>query len=279
MKVLIAGGDGYIGAVLARTLHHQVSIFDITRGMDITDCDSWARACEGMETVIYLLGITNNDQCEKNPDLARAINQTCFPSVIDIAHEKGVRRFIYASSVAAYGSSEEEMDETHPLNPSTLYGIGKVASELALELSDIPYVITRSASVCGWSPRMRNDLTVNKMVHDATTKHLITVNGGAQYRCHVRIQDLCEFYELLLKAPEEKVRGEVFNVMDRNDSIKHTAQLVASIVGTTVVEFGPATDNRSYKASGKKASDVLGWQTKRPYTDAVHDIIHGQSSL
>src|SRR3990167_11273453 len=120
---------------------------------------------------------------------------------------------------------------------------------------------------------MRNDLTINKMVHDAITQHVITVNGGRQVRCHVHMLDLCDFYGLLLEAPIEKVRNQVFNVVAKNEAVGETAHAVASLISMTRVEFGPATDDRSYSVSGKQAEEVLGWKPKRSYADAVQDLV------
>jgi nucleoside-diphosphate-sugar epimerase len=177
--------------------------------------------------------------------------------------------------VAAYGSPEDEAAETRFLAPSTLYGHAKQYCEnwlLGLQSDDFICTITRSASVCGSSPTMRWDVTVNKMIHDGL-KGSIKVNGGSQFRCHVHIQDLCDFYELLLEAPEEKVRGEVFNVVETNEAIRDTAEAVGKIIGCPVI-YGPATDDRSYMVSGNKARSILGWKPKRSYTEAITEVVN-----
>jgi nucleoside-diphosphate-sugar epimerase len=257
---------------LAKT--HHVTGYDLLELRDVRNKDLIESFCQGKDAIIYLAGITNNDECERNREFSEGINVNGFTGVVEAAEKAQVKRLIFASSVAAYGSTPTEVSEDRPLLPTTAYGRDKANCEAFLNgYAHIPYIITRSASVCGWSPAMRNDLTVNKMVFDARTKHKITVNGGDQWRCHIHIQDLCEFYALLLEAPLEKIHGQAFNMVERNESVKETANTVAFMVSMTEVEFGPPTDDRSYRVSGDKALRLLGWKPKRPYTDGVRDIL------
>jgi nucleoside-diphosphate-sugar epimerase len=276
LKVLIIGGCGYIGSVLTPLLvkSHHVTTYDMLHMQDVRSTELFRRFCEGKDAVIYLAAMSNNDWYEKNLLVGDDINRNCFPAAIDAAKRAGVKRFIYASSVAAYGSSDKELNEDDVLNPSTLYGHAKVYCEnwiLANQCNEVTCTVTRSASVCGWSPRMRNDLTVNKMVHDAMTEGVITVNGGDQVRSHVHILDLCDFYALLLEAPIEKIAGQAFNVVFENHKVADTARMVANIIGSRIVTL-PYTDDRSYAVCGKKAQQVLGWMPKRTIADAVKDI-------
>ena len=276
MKVLIVGGDGYIGSVLVSRLQHkhQLTVYDLLRLQDIRDNDLLGSFCKGKEALIHLAGITNNDECEKNRKFSESINLNAFFRVVVAADRAGIKRLIFASSVAAYGSSSEELEENSPLLPTTAYGRDKANCEAFLQgYCHVPYIITRSATACGYSPRMRNDLTINKMVHDALNQHVIKVNGGKQIRCHIHMLNLCAFYELLLEAPLEKVQNQAFNVVAKNESVGETAHTVASLISMTRVEFGPPTDDRSYSVSGKKAKEVLGWKPKRSYAEAVEDLL------
>ena len=277
MKVLLVGGDGYVGSMLQKRLksRHEVRVYDLARGQDVRNATEVQEMVKGQDVVICLASMSNNDWCEAHPEEAKSVNEDSFPNLVESSYENGVKRFIYASSVAAYGSSDHELKELDPLYPSTPYGRGKAFCEdyLKTHPSDMPYIITRSASVCGYSPRMRHDLTINKMVHDALKTGIIKVNGGEQYRCHIHMLDLCDFYELLLEAPLELIDGQVFNVVEKNEQIKETAQIVASTIGGIQVEIGPPTDNRSYRVSGKKAIDFLGWKPERTYVDAVHELV------
>ena len=276
MKVLIVGSEGYLGSVLTLRLRekHKVTGYDMLHLQDVRDKPLIESFCKGKDALIYLASISNNDLCEAKPEFAKSINEDAFPGVIRAAREAGVKRFIYASSVAAYGDSDRVLTESDPLYPTTPYGRGKAYCEdyLKTHPSEMPFIITRSASVCGHSPYMRWDLTVNKMVHDALKTRVITVNGGEQFRCHIHIQDLCEFYALLLTAPIELIQGQAFNVVHKNEAVKETAETVKSMIEGTKIITGPATDERSYQVSGTKANRVLAWYPWRTIDMAVDDI-------
>ena len=299
MNVLVPGGCGYIGAWLIPHLlaeGHKVTVFDaqhfgdgslpkqndsltVIKG-DVRDQKDFASACEGQEAVIYLAGITSNDMCEKYPWLALSVNRLGFKHAIGIAMDSGVQRFIFASSVAAYGSSEKDATETQELAPTTQYAKAKGYCEWWLYFHKrlgFATTIVRSASICGFSPRQRFDLTVNKMVYDAMAKGVITVNGGEQKRSHVHIKDISDFYKLILKAPIEKIAGEVFNVVAENQSVLETAQLVASYLKAKV-KIQPRSDNRSYTVDGTKAREVLGFTPKKRVADAIKDLKIGFDS-
>jgi nucleoside-diphosphate-sugar epimerase len=140
-----------------------------------------------------------------------------------------VGRIIYASSVAAYGSSDKDATEATPLAPTTPYAEAKRDAENWLRMHGKGITcITRSASVCGYSGRMRFDTTVNKMTHDAIRYGSIKVNGGSQKRSHIHIQDLAQAYRILVTAPADVVAGQVFNLVGENQTVLETAQTVAN---------------------------------------------------
>lgn len=280
MKVLIPGGASYVGAWLVPHLladGHVVTVYDsLLFGSgdlpdndkcrlikaDVRDEKAWQDACKDQEAVIYLASISRELMCQNNEKLAYAVNVESFRPAVTAAKEAGVKRFIYGSSVAVYGSSDHDAKEDEPLAPSTIYGRGKAACEaiLAEYQSDaFSCTVTRSASVCGYSPRQRFDLTINKMVHDAVRLHEIKVAGGDQKRSHIAINDLARFYRRLLDAPTRLVAGQTFNVAIENQRVKDSAAMVARIVGNTSINIGPRTDDRSYSVDGDKARDLLGF--------------------
>ena len=132
-------------------------------------------------------------------------------------------------------------------------------------------IIVRSASVCGYSPNMRFDTTVNMMTNHAIRKGEITVNGGRQKRSHVHIKDICDFYKLLLKAPKEKI-GQAFNVVLENKAVAETANTVAEVMGCIIVKK-PHSDDRSYTVDGTKAREILGFTPKHSVWQAVRDMV------
>jgi len=267
----VTGGCGYIGSQLVPHLlaeGHKVVVFDPqffgdghpAHNPNLTLVKETSVPVESVlasDAVIHLASISNNDMYARNETLTMAMNRT-LPEIGP--------RFIYASSVAAYGTSEEVLTEDMPLKPTTPYGEDKAyCEEQVLRKGG---VVVRSASVCGHSQNMRFDTTVNRMFKDGL-KGSITVNGGSQKRCHVHIQDLCRFYKLLLNTPEHMIRGQAFNVVESNQSVSYTADVVSDHLECSV-KTGPATDDRSYMVSGAKAMTILDFVPKMTVDLAVH---------
>lgn len=285
MNVLIPGGAGYVGSVLVphlREVGHRVTVYDIANGSgDVRDADAFRRACDGQEAVIFLASISNNDQCLREPELAESVNIKAMFDVPRIASAAGVKRFIYASSVAGYPAIDEPCKETVMLGHPTPYALGKICAEGSIRGQFDGWTFVRSASVCGDSPQMRYDLTVNKMVHDAMRYGRIKVNGGGQKRSHVHMHDLCDFYRLLLDLPLERSAREVFNVVAENQSVLETAEVVIRALAPgrrrarnmpAFIEVGDATDDRSYMVDGTKARELLGFAPRKTIADAVLEI-------
>ena len=292
MNIFIPGGAGYIGAWLVPQLladGHRVTVLDTMwfgDGHLPTDNDNLTIikddirhrtmmrvGMEGQDAIIYFAGISNNDLCIKRPIVAEDVNKWVFRQIVMDAKDMGIKRFIYASSVAAYGSAENAR-ETQPLKPTTPYGEAKAFCEDELWKhgdEDFTVTVTRSASVCGYSPHQRFDLTANRMARDAAMKGRITVNGGEQKRTHVHIQDISDFYKLLLDAPRQKVAGQAFNVVACNQSVLDTAFLVSRVIRKTEIDLKFKTDDRSYTVDGSKAMNI-GFAPKRGVEDAVHDL-------
>ena len=280
MNVLVCGGAGYIGSYLVPKLladGHKVCVVDTCWfggthpdnpqcKWDKKDLRDWNVFSEWQDAVIYLASVSNNAMCELNPVLENSCNRIAFAGFRKSAFLAGVDRFIYASSVAAYGSSDEDATEETPLRPTTLYGAGKAYCESVVK--NYPNgIIVRSASVCGRSSNMRLDTTLNRMTHDAVRHGRIKVEGGMQKRSHVSLSDLCDFYRFLLTAPRENVIGQTFNVVDENQTVENSAMMVAEFTGAEVVQV-PRVDNRSYSVSGTKARE-LGWEPKFGIRPAV----------
>ena len=293
MKVLVSGGASYIGAWLVPQLladGHVVTVYDhmlfgnahlpdndncTLIKADVRDLTAWAKACEGQDAVIYMASISRELMCQNNEKLAYSVNVESFRPAVVAARDAGVKRFIYASSVAVYGSSDHEMTEEEPLAPTTIYGRGKAACEAILAeyySGTFCCAVTRSASVCGYSPRQRFDLTLNKMVHDAVRLGEIKVAGGAQKRSHVSIKDLTRFYRRLLDLPAWRISGHAYNVVEQNQRVKESAMMVARVVGNTRIDVGPRTDDRSYAVDGTKAQIALDFEPSHSIESAVHDI-------
>ena len=295
MKVLVTGGLGYVGSVLVPYLatKHQVRVFDsmlfgnsiegtpnveFVKG-DITDGDALAKALQGQEAVIHLAGVVTDDLVDMNPVYARLVNQTATERLCLRAIAAGVKRLVYASSSSVYGSQEEPCTEESPTNTETAYAETKLVAEricLFQASQHMTAVAVRSATCCGPAPRMRLDTIVNVFSKQAWFDGKITVFGGSQYRSNIHVQDVAEFYALLLEAPAEEVNGQVFNAVMEYGSALQIARkvvMVAHVFGkhiTIDVDF-TKKDTRQYRMSGAKAHRVLGWTPRRSIAEAVRD--------
>lgn len=299
-NVLVTGGAGYVGHVLTPRLlseGYNVTVYDklffgarfpndpklrVIEG-DIRDTAKLAEAFKGQDAILHLACISNDASFELDEGLSKTINYDCFAPMVKAAKEAGVRRFVYASSSSVYGVSDSpNVTEDHPLIPLTLYNKFKGMCEpelLAQKSDDFTVVVIRPATICGYSPRTRMDLSVNILTNHAINKNKITVFGGNQMRPNLHIDDMVDAYLLMLEAPHEKIHGETFNIGFENHSIADIAKMVKKVVEEVFPEKGnieivttPSNDNRSYHVNSDKVRRVLGFTPKRNIEDAVRDL-------
>ncbi|PIS00628.1 MAG: UDP-glucose 4-epimerase [Chlamydiae bacterium CG10_big_fil_rev_8_21_14_0_10_35_9] len=301
-KILITGGAGYVGTVLTNQLlkkGYSIVVYDaLFYGCklqehpslkiiqaDIRNTEAFETAVTGIDTVIHLACISNDPSFHLNEGLSKSINYDCFEDLVVAAKKQGVKRFINVSSSSVYGvSSELNVTEEHPLLPLTLYNKFKGMCEPLLfkhQSEDFVCVNIRPATICGYSPRMRLDLSVNILTCSAINNGKITVFGGEQLRPNLHINDMCDLYELMIELPSEKIAGETFNVGYQNLSIKDIAEIVKNIVmkefpenGDVTVETTHSDDKRSYHICSEKIKNKIGFEAKRTIEDAVKDICH-----
>jgi len=250
---------------------------------DIRDSGRLAAAMAGVDAVIALACISNDASFELDEALSTSVNLDAFEPMVVAAKEAGARRFIYASSSSVYGVSDEpDVTEDHPLVPLTLYNKYKGLCEPLLlkhQSQDFTCVVIRPATLCGYAPRQRLDLSVNILTNHAITNGKITVFGGSQLRPNLHVQDMCDLYELLLTVDDGPIAGETFNAGFQNMSIMDIAQIVRRVVGEELPEIGeieivttPTDDIRSYHVNSDKIRRVLGFEPKRTVEDAVTDL-------
>ncbi|MDX6770466.1 MAG: SDR family oxidoreductase [Elusimicrobiota bacterium] len=303
-KVLITGGAGYVGSLLVPQLldeGREVVVYDSCLygdwGMDgvkgragyalvkadILDQKAFKAALAGVDAVIHLACISNDPSFALDPGLSKAINFDAFEPLVTLSKGAGVKRFIYASTSSVYGVSDApEVAEDHPLVPITDYNKYKGLCEPILERHRAPGFTTvtiRPATVCGYAPRLRLDLTVNILTACAYFKQEITVHGGVQMRPNLHVQDMCDLYKLLLALPAERIDGGVFNAGYQNRTVADIAGIVKSVVERKVpgkpikVVTTPSDDIRSYHISSAKIARVLGFTPKKSIEDAVSDLV------
>jgi len=300
-KILITGGAGYVGSVLTPQLlkaGYNVTVYDmvyfgnhlpvgdpnlrIIEG-DIRETAKLAKAFAGIDIVLNLACISNDASFELDEKLSTSVNLDAFEPMVIAAKKAGVKRFIYCSSSSVYGvSNKPEVNEDHPLVPLTLYNRYKGMCEPLLWKHQAPgftCVTIRPATICGYSPRMRLDLSVNILTNHAINNGKITVFGGSQLRPNLHIQDMCDLYQLLLTVPDEKISGQTFNAGYQNQSIMDIAKIVRRVVKEEFPEMGeieivttPTDDIRSYHINSDKIARILGFRPKYSIEDAVRDM-------
>ena len=296
--VLVTGGAGYVGSRLVPKLldaGYEVSVLDLfifdedvfahLRGNstltevkgDLRNPTDVTRALFGCDAVIHLACISNDPSFDLDPALGRSINYDCFRPLVRASKAAGARRFIYASSSSVYGiKTDPEVTEDLPLTPLTDYSKYKALCERVLTEEHEPGFVTvtlRPATVCGYAPRLRLDLTVNILTNLAVNTQRITVFGGEQLRPNLHVEDMSDLYLMLLEAPDRMVDGKIWNAGYDNLKVREIADMVRTKVGNDVdIVVTPTDDHRSYHVSSKKIRQELGFVPRYTVEDAIADL-------
>ena len=294
-RVLVTGGAGYVGSSLVPKLlaaGYETVVLDLylygdvfaglktdrlieVKG-DLRNGADVARAVAGCDAVIHLACISNDPSFDLDPELGRSINYDCFRPLVRRARDAGVRRFIYASSSSVYGVKRDtNVTENLALEPLTDYSKYKAMCEEVLEQERTPGFVTvtlRPATVCGYAPRLRLDLTVNILTNHAINNGRITVFGGEQLRPNIHVEDMTDLYLRLLEAPDGAIDGKIWNAGTDNLKVGEIARMVRHEVGPVEIVVTPSDDHRSYHVSSEKIARELGFRAERSVKDAIHDL-------
>ena len=296
-QILVTGGAGYVGSNLVPKLlkvGYEVVVLDLyiygevftalktdqrlteIKG-DLRNPADLARALAGCSAVIHLACISNDPSFDLDPSLGRSINYGCFRPLVQFSKAAGVRRFIYASSSSVYGIKHDvEVTEDLAIEPLTDYSKYKAMCEDVLheEREDGFVTVTlRPATVCGYAPRLRLDLTVNILTNHAINNGRITVFGGEQLRPNIHIEDMTDLYLRLLQEPDHIVDGRVWNAGYENLTVRTIAELVRSEVDPSIeILVTPTNDHRSYHVSSDRIQKELGFVAKRSVREAIVDL-------
>lgn len=298
-KVIVTGGAGYVGHVLVPALldqGYEAVVYDtfwfgdrlpndprLTRVKgDIRDVNRIEEAARGCDSLINLACISNDTSFALDEKLSTSINLKAFEPMVRACARAGIKRFINASTSSVYGVSDaSEVFEDHPKVPLTYYNRYKWECEeiLAKVDPDFEWVTIRPATVCGYSPRCRLDLSVNILTNHAVNKGVITVFGGTQKRPNLHIGDMVDAYLLLLTIDGGKIDRCTFNCGFQNLSIMDIATVVKRTVEQMFPEKVPITiavtesdDKRSYHINSDKIRRELGFTPRRTIEDAVRDL-------
>lgn len=292
MKVLIAGGAGYIGSALAPELlkhGYEVEVIDLLWfgnnlpkevkliKKDLFDCTKEDFA--GYDQVIFLAGLSNDPMAEFNPSMNFVMNGALPSYLAYLAQKAGVKRFIYASSCSVYGYTEDQLyTEEDPVTCDYPYGISKLQGErgvLQMHRPDFSVIALRQGTVCGYSPRMRFDLIVNTMYKNAVKEGTITINNPSIWRPIYDLRDAVQAYVRAIQS-DYSLSG-VFNVSSGNFTVGETADLVKEEAEKLTKKeikliIKNIQDFRNYKVSVEKAKTELGFLPRFSISDIVADL-------
>lgn len=304
--VLVTGGFGYVGSrltpllldmgyqvrVLDRFLYGEHGLdalqadprfaewqerFSLVRG-DLRDPVAVREALAGMDAVIHLAAISNDPTGEVDEVLTRQVNFDAVGQLLVLAKAAGVSRFINASSSSVFGiKADTEVTEELEPEPLTFYSKYKALSEWLVRAANGPgfcAVNIRPATICGFSPRQRFDLTVNKLTADAVRTGIITVHGGEQRRPNVGMTDVIALYAFLLEADSAALAGRTFNFGFENHRILDIARLIQdelSELGVRI-DVAPVFDQRDYHISSARLLAELGFQPRSSIRQEVRAL-------
>src|SRR5215469_6560230 len=293
MRLLIAGGAGYVGSVLIPRLierGYKVDVVDLfwfgnhlPRQAGILNKDIFQLTVEDLEPydqVIFLAGLSNDPMAEYSPSKNFIFNAAAPAYLGYIAKIAKVKRYIYACSCSVYGYTENELyDETRPVSSSYPYGISKLQGEqAALHLADDDFsvIALRKGTISGYSPRMRFDLIINTMFKNAMKDRTITINNPSIWRPILSIQDAATAYIRAIES-NHKISG-VFNIASGNYTVGEVGDLVKAAIeeqlGMSIhLSIKHVQDFRNYKVSIEKAKNVLSFHPTHDLKSIVTDLI------
>ena len=287
MKILITGGAGYIGSRLIPKLlndGHKIINIDtqwfgnyLYNHKNLKNIKSDIKTidkinCKNIDCCIHLASIANDPMAELDKNLSWETSALNTHRLMEKIIKEKVKRIIYASSGSVYGISKiKKVTENTNLNPISLYNKVKMVTErVILSYSNkIEVFIIRPATVCGYSPRMRLDVTVNALTFSALHNKLIKVFGGGQIRPNIHIDDMCDIYRFFLKAKNNK-QG-IYNAGFENKSILEIANIVKTFVPTKIKIIKDLSDPRSYRLDSTKLIKA-GFKPKKLISDAIKEI-------
>lgn len=299
MRILIAGGAGYIGSVLIPKLlerGYQVDVIDLfwfgnhlPKEVGVINKDIFELEeddVKGYEQVLFLAGLSNDPMAEYSPAENFVSNGAAPAFLAYTARKAGVKRFIYAGSCSVYGYTVNELyDETCPAVSGYPYGISKLQGEnavLQMQEKGFSVIALRQGTVSGYSPRMRLDLVVNTMFKFALTEKVITVNNPAIWRPILAIQDAATAYIRAIESNED-ISG-IFNVASGNYTVGEIGDLVKSGVKKYLnlevkLIIKHIQDYRNYKVSIEKAKKVLSFHPKHDVETIVEELVKNREKF
>lgn len=244
---------------------------------DIRDPSAVEKAVKDMDAVIHLASISNDPASEVDEVLTRQVNFDAVGLLLHYAREYGVKRFINASTHSVMGvKNEPVVTENLEPEPLTLYAKYKMLAEwlvFAAASPDFCTVNIRPATICGYSPRQRFDLTVNKLTADAVVKRHLNIHIGEQARPFVSMKDMMHLYTVLVRIDTALINGKTFHFGFENYKIIDLAKTVQNLLSDLNIEISQmeTSDRRQFRISSEKIQKILGYQ---PMGSVQEEILH-----
>lgn len=293
-RILLIGGAGYIGSVLTDYYlkkGHEVTCLDLLRrGSDgirvhlqnpkftLINADYMEGFLDSImilhepDIVIHLAAIVGDPACAREPELATRTNVEGIPDLVRACNERDLKLFVL-STCSVYGSSPKTCLEYSCLNPLSHYARTKLQMERIIRESSENGIIFRLGTMHGWSPNMRYDIIVNRLIRDALKTSQFKIFDGKQYRPFLHPLDLALFFESLFDKNLESFTGEVFNLVSENYSMLELGQLIERVIPTSLmVQIPEKEDDRSYICSSFKAHSRLGFKPRMRIIDSIREI-------
>jgi nucleoside-diphosphate-sugar epimerase len=287
MNIMVTGGCGYVGTILVNkilTRKYNVTVVDtmwfgnylenhpnlLIIKEDLRNIDHIPM--EGSDCIMHLANIANDPSGDLDSKLTWEVNVLASKLLVEKAIDSGVKQFIYASSGSVYGvKDEDQVTEELSLIPISDYNKTKMISErVFLSYSDkINLQCIRPATVCGYSPRMRLDLSVNMLTMQALRNKRITVFGGNQTRPNIHIADLVNIY--LHFIDHGKDNPGIFNAGFENLSILEIANIISNKIPSVII-VTESNDPRSYRLNSDRLLNT-GFQPQFGVSIAIEEII------
>ena len=292
MKILVAGGAGFVGTLLTKELqtrNHHVDVVDLCwfgnylpESVSVNKkniLDLTAEEIQPYDCVVFIAGLSNDPMANFSPSMNFVENMAAPAYLAFLSKEAGIKRFVYASTCSVYGyTANQLMDENSAVSPQYPYGISKLAAEnliMSLANSDFRPICLRKGTIGGYSPRMRFDLVVNTMLKSALSSGKIVVNNPSIWRPLIDIRDVVGAYIRSIESSLELFG--IYNICENNYTIGRLADEIKNTLNNRghdiSLEINNVQDVRNYKVSNQKAKTELDFEARYTPKDSVEHVL------